>query len=115
MKRGNKTKFGRERNQRTALYKALATALIDNEKIKTTQAKAKALSIFMDRLVSRATNGDLASRKFILQHIGEKSARKLVSEIGPRFKERKGGYTRVTRLGQRGSDGAQMAIVEFVQ
>ena len=112
-KRGNKTKFGRERNQRTVLYKALATALINNGKIKTTQSKAKALSSFIDKLIAKAAIGDLASRKFILKFIDEKATKKLVSEIGPKFKETKGGYTRVIRLGQRRSDGAPMALIEF--
>ncbi len=115
MKRGNKRKFGREKDQRKALYKGLATALIDHEKIKTTQAKAKSLSVFMDKLVSKASTDDVASRKFVLKYVGEKAARKLISEIGPRFKDKKGGYTRVIRLTPRKSDGSPVAIIEFTQ
>lgn len=113
MKRGNKQKFGRVKKQRSALYKALATALIDHGRIKTTEAKAKTISGHIEKLVTKAVKGDLASRKFILQFIGEKAARKLVSEIGPRFKNRQGGYTRIIKLGHRGSDSAPMAIIEF--
>jgi len=114
MKRSNKRKFGRETIQRKALLKALATALIENEKIKTTQAKAKTLSSFTDRLVTRAKRGDVASRRLLLTKVGSKAVNKLMSEIGPRFKERDGGYTRVIKLGQRQSDGSPMAKIEFV-
>ncbi len=113
MRRGKIRKFGRERNQRKALNKALATALIDNGKIKTTQAKAKALSTFADKLVTQALKNNLSSRKFLSQFIGDKAVKKLVSEISPKLKERKGGYTRVIKLGQRKSDGAPMALIEF--
>ncbi len=113
MRRGNKRKFGRETDQRKALYKSLATALIDHGKIKTTQAKAKSLSSFVDRLVSKASSNDLNSRRLILKSIGEKATRKLMSDIGPRFKDKKGGYTRIIRLGQRKSDGSPMALIEF--
>ena len=113
MKRGNKRKFGRVSNQRTVLYKALATALIENGKIKTTQAKAKSLSTYIEKVITKASSSDLTSRKFTLQHVGEKASKKLVSEIAPRFKEKRGGYTRITRLGQRRSDGAPMALIEF--
>jgi|SRR3989344_940461 len=114
MRRGNKRKFNRETDQRKALYKGLATALIDHGKIKTTQAKAKSLSTFVDKLVSKAAKEDAtASKRFILRYIGEKAANKLVSEVGPKFKDRKGGYTRVIKLGQRRSDGSPMALIEF--
>ena len=114
MKRGNKRKFGREKDQRKALYKSLATALIDHGQIKTTQAKAKSLSAFMDKLVVKATHEDMtSSKRFILKHVGEKATRKLLSEVGPKFKDKKGGYTRVIKLGQRRSDGSQMALIEF--
>lgn len=115
MRRGNKRKFGREKNQRKALYKSLATALIDHGKIKTTQAKAKSLSSFIDKLVVKASRDGLESRRFILKNIGEKATRKLISEIGPKFKDKKGGYTRVIKLGQRKSDSSPMAMIEFTQ
>lgn len=114
MRRGNKRKFGREKDQRKALYKSLATALIDHGKIKTTQAKAKSLSIFVDKLVVKATKDDLtSSKRFISKFVGEKATRKLITEVGPKFKDKKGGYTRVIKLGQRRSDGSQMALIEF--
>lgn len=113
MKRSPHRKFNREPIQRKALYKALATALIEREKIETTQAKAKSLSSFTDKLVSRAKKGDLASRRLLLQKVGSKAVTKLMNEIGPRFKGKNGGYTRVIKLGRRVSDGSEMAIIEF--
>ena len=115
MRRGKNRKFGREKNQRKALYKALATALVENGKIKTTVAKAKSLSQFTDKLVTQAKKGDLAARKLIGYNLGDKAARKLMTEIGPKFKNKKGGYTKVLKLGQRVSDGAEMAQIEFTE
>ncbi|MBI2064564.1 MAG: 50S ribosomal protein L17 [Candidatus Yanofskybacteria bacterium] len=113
MKRGKNRKFGRVKNQRKALYKALATALIENGKIKTTAAKAKSLSQFADKLVTQAKKGNLASRKLVGYDLGDKAIKKLMNDIGPKFKDKKGGYTKVLRLGRRISDGAEMAIIEF--
>ena len=115
MRRGKIRKFGREKAQREALYKSLATALIDHGKIKTTSAKAKSLSSFADKLVTTAKKADTVSRRELARTFHPKIVKKLVDEIAPRFSDRKGGYTRVIRLGQRKSDGAFMSIVEFVQ
>lgn len=115
MRRGKNRKFARQRNQRKALYKALATALIEHGKVKTTVAKAKSLSQYTDRLVTRAKKGDLATRRQVRQNLGEKATHKLFSDISPKFKERKGGYTKVLKLGRRLSDGAEMAQIEFIQ
>lgn len=113
MKRGKNVKFGRERTQRQALYKSLATALIDHGKIKTTSAKAKSLSSFTDKLVTTAKKGNIASRRELARTFHPKIVKKLVDEIGPRFNDKKGGYTRVVKLGQRKSDAAPMSIIEF--
>lgn len=113
MKRGNLRKSKRERNQRNALYKGLATALIDHGKIKTTLAKAKSLSTFADKLITTAKKQNLASRRELAMIFHPKIVKKLADEIAPRFSDRKGGYTRVTRLGQRKSDSAEMSIIEF--
>jgi|SRR3989344_7515614 len=115
MRRGKNRKFAREKNQRKALYKALATALIENGKIKTTAAKAKSLSQFTDKLVTKAKKGDLASRKLIGYNLGSKAVKKLMNEIGPKFKNKNGGYTKVSRLGRRISDGAEMALIQFTE
>ena len=114
MKRGNNRKFGRVRKVRKALYKALATALIDHGRIETTLAKAKSLSNFMYKLITKAKKESSVSAQRLLRHdIGEKATKKLVAEVGPKFKEKKGGYTRVLKVGRRLSDGAEMAIIEL--
>lgn len=113
MRRGNKRKLGREKAQREALYKSLATALIDHGKIKTTSAKAKSLSTFADKLITTAKKQDLAARRELARTFHPKTVKKLVDELAPRFADRKGGYTRVIRLGQRKSDAAPMVIIEF--
>ena len=106
-------KFGRKKGQREALYKSLATALVDHGKIKTTSAKAKSLSTFADKLVTTAKKRSMASRRELAKTFHPKIVKKLVDEIAPRFSDRKGGYTRIIRLGQRKSDGAEMALIEF--
>lgn len=113
MKHGINRKFGRVKNQRKALYKALATTLIEHGKIKTTSAKAKSLSKFTDKLVTKAKKGDIASGRLIRHYLGEKATKKLMTDIGPRFKDRKGGYTKVLRLGRRVSDGSEMSIIQW--
>jgi large subunit ribosomal protein L17 len=113
MRRGNERKFGRVRKVRTALYKSLATALIDHGQIKTTEAKAKSLVRVVERLITLAKRGNLNARRELLGHVGEKAVQKLMGEISQANAERKGGYTRIIRLGQRRSDGAAMAIVEL--
>ena len=113
MRRGKQRKFARVRNQRKALYKALATALIEHGKIKTTIAKAKSLSKFIDKLITKAKKDDVVSKRLVRQEIGQKATTRLFTEIGPKFKERKGGYTKVLKLGRRVSDGTEMAQVEF--
>ena len=115
MRRGTKRKFGTKKRLREALYKSLATALVDRGKIKTTTAKAKSLSAFADKLVTTAKKQNMASRRELAKTFHAKIVKKLVDEIAPKFSERKGGYTRVIRLGQRKSDGAEMSIIEFTQ
>lgn len=113
MKRGKNRKFGRKRAQRRALYKSLASALIDHGKIKTTSAKAKSLSAFADKLITTAKKQNLASQRELARTFHPKTVKKLIDNIAPRFSEKKGGYTRVIRLGQRKSDGSPMSIIEF--
>jgi large subunit ribosomal protein L17 len=113
MKRGNQRKFGRDRKVRTALYKSLVTALIDHGQIKTTEAKAKSLSTAIEKLITLAKRENLNSRRELSGHVGEKSAKKLITEVIKAHASRKGGYTRIVRLGQRPSDGAKMCLIEF--
>lgn len=108
-------KFGRERGQRKALLKALATALVFEEKIKTTETKAKALSKFAEKFITKSKKGDIPTRRLLARVFSETAVKKLIDEIGPRYKERQGGYTRIIKLGSRRSDSAKMAIIELVK
>ena len=113
----SKRKFGRVKIQRTALLNSLALNLIVREKIKTTEPKAKELRPFIEKLVTRAKKGDLATRRVIISKLSnrDKEVKKLFEVLAPRYKDIKGGYTRVLKLGARKSDGAPMAIIEFVK
>lgn len=113
MRRGNKRKFNREHVQRKALYKSLATALIEHGKIKTTLAKAKSLSRFADKIITTAKKQNLSSQRDLLETFSPETVKKLVNKLVPEFNDKKGGYTRTIRLGRRKSDGAEMAIIEF--
>lgn len=108
-------KFGREKNQRKALMRSLARNLIRHDRITTTEAKAKALRPFVEKLVTKAKNGTLASRRLASSEIhGAAEVKKLFSETAPRYKERAGGYTRIVKMPRRDLDGAPMAMIEFV-
>lgn len=85
------------------------------ERIKTSQAKAKEVSGFAEKIITRAKKGDLAQRRFLAGLFSSALAKKLIEEIAPRYKERKGGYTRIIKLGPRKSNGARMAIIELVK
>lgn len=113
-KRKKGKKFGRVAEQRKALLKGLASSLILHKKIKTTEAKAKELRRFVEPLVSKAKIGDLHRRRLVRRWLTAPVTKKLFDEIGPSYKERPGGYTRITKLPPRLSDGARMATIEFV-
>jgi len=114
-KRKRGRKLSRKRDQRKALLKALASALFLREKIKTTEAKAREVSIFVEKQITRAKISNLSSRKLLAKKFSPEIVKKLVNEIAPKYKERKGGYTRIIKLGLRKSDGAKMAIIELVK
>jgi large subunit ribosomal protein L17 len=104
-------KLSRERAQRAALLKALAYSLVQREKITTTHTRAKEVARLVERLITKAKNKDV---KTLNSFLGPHLAQKLVQVIAPKFKDRKGGYTRISKLGVRRSSSAPMAIVEFV-
>lgn len=93
---------------------SVARALAQKEKIQTTEAKAKEIAPLMDRLITRAKKDTLHTRRELLRYFDAKLVKKMVEEIGPRYRDRQGGYTRVIKTGPRKSDGARMAIVELV-
>lgn len=107
-------KFHRERGQRKALMKALLTALITYGKIKTTAAKAKALRPEIEKMVTKSRVKDANSMRSVRKVLSVQATRKLFNDISPRYIERKGGYTRIVKLGRRQSDSSQMAQIEFV-
>ena len=94
--------------------KSLAVNLIKNNKIKTTEAKAKELRPFMEKLVTKAKGGDLAKRRTVASIIGILSTKKLFDKIAPKYKDRNGGYTRITKMPRRKTDGSKISIIEFV-
>jgi len=107
-------KLNRTSAHRKALFKNLVLALVKHERIKTTDAKAKELRHFADRMVTLGKRGDLAARRMAFDFMQSRDAvKKLFDEIAPRFKERAGGYTRVVKFGFRRGDAAPLSIIEF--
>lgn len=108
-------KLSRKTAHRKALMSNLASALITHKKIKTTDAKAKELRMFIEPLVTFAKRGDIHARRQVLKKIRHKSiVRELFDNVGPTFSNRKGGYTRITKLGYRDNDCAPISLIEFV-
>jgi large subunit ribosomal protein L17 len=107
-------KFGRVKKVRKSMFRSLAVSLIAHERITTTEAKAKELSRIVEPYITRAKEGDIAARRMLARSLPPRTVKKLVDEIGPRFKERRGGYTRITHLKVRQSDSAPLAVIEFV-
>jgi large subunit ribosomal protein L17 len=94
----------------------LARSLFEHERIKTTEAKAKLLRPYAERLITKAKKGEVHHRRQVLSVIGDRAVvHKLFSDIGPRFSTRNGGYTRILKIGPRQGDGAPMAFVELVE
>lgn len=112
----NVRKFGRKKNQRVALMRGLALSFVRHGSIKTTEAKAKELRPYVEKMITRAMVADLASRRMLLAKLmnNEKELNILINDIAPKYKGRTGGYTRITKLPQRKSDGAPMAIISLV-
>lgn len=107
-------KFGRMTDQRGALAKSLAVALIEHQTIKTTLPKAKELRPFVEKLITRAKKGGLFNRRLVIARLGDvRKGSLLVDEIAPQIK-RESGYLRISKLDNRLGDGAPMAEVAFV-
>ncbi len=118
MRHANKNRtLSRTRRGRTALLRGLAVSLINEGKIKTTEAKAKELRPFAERLVTYAKKATVASRREAASALGEPNPNvivKLFDEVAPKFKERNGGYTRIIKMG-RTLAGRDEAVIEFVE
>ena len=99
--------FGRKRNVRRAFLRSLAEALILRERMLTTEARAKEIRPYVEALITKGKTGTLAARRAITATLGgrEKVAKKVIEVLSPRFKDRKGGYTRITKVVKRSSDG----------
>lgn len=98
------------------MMRNLAESLFVHERIQTTEAKAKALRPYAERLITKAKKGTVHHRRQVLSDIENREVvHKLFADIGPRFAERNGGYTRILKLGQRSGDGAPMALIELVE
>ncbi len=108
--------MSRESGHRKALYRNLVTELLKHEKIVTTEAKAKEIRGMTEKMITLGKRSGLTSYREALAFItDEKVAEKVFSELAPRYKERPGGYTRVTKLQPRLGDGARMAQIELVK
>jgi large subunit ribosomal protein L17 len=106
----------RTSEQRLALLRNLATSLIEAGGIETTEAKAKELRPFVEKLITKARTGTLHARRLAIRHVQKRDAAdKLFREIGPKFAGRKGGYTRIVKTGHRKGDGAEMARIELIE
>ena len=109
-------KLGRTSAHRVAMLSNMAVSLFDHEKIKTTLPKSKELRRTAEKLITLAKRGDLHARRTAAKRVRDKVVlAKLFDDIGPRYTERAGGYTRITKLGTRFGDGAPMAVIELVE
>jgi large subunit ribosomal protein L17 len=115
------SKLGRNSDQRKALLRDLVTDIIIHERIVTTESKAKELKKLADKMITLAKDGSLSARRRAAETVrfeevkeGQNALQKLFSDLGPRYQEREGGYTRVIKTVPRRGDGAPMAIIEFV-
>ncbi len=111
----SKRKFGRTSKERDSFMRGLASALILNSRITTTKARAKELKPYVEKLITKSKAPSLTTTKLLTSRLPKDTAAKLMKEVGPKFASRAGGYTRIRLLPQRTSDGADMAIIEFVE
>lgn len=116
MRHRNKKKIlDRKAAPRKAMLAQLAASVILYEKVKTTDAKAKAVKSVVEKLVTKGATNTLNNRRYLLKHLQTKSAvDKILEVLGPKYKERPGGYTRIVKIGKRRGDGANIVQIEFV-
>lgn len=108
-------KLQRKTGHRKALFRNMSAALIKHEQILTTQAKAKELRPYIEKLITLAKRGGLSNRRLAMSKLGDETQlKKLFDILAERYSDRDGGYTRVIKAGYRGSDAAAMAVIEFV-
>jgi large subunit ribosomal protein L17 len=108
-------KLGRDSAHRKALYSNLAGALIEHGRIRTTEAKAKAVKPFAEQMITLGKRGDLHARRLALAELRSQDVvHQLFADVAPRFSDRPGGYTRIVKLGPRAGDAADMVYLELV-
>src|SRR6476620_6211555 len=109
-------RLGGSPSHQKAILANLATSLFEHGAITTTEAKARVLRPYAEKLITKAKRGDLHNRRQVMSVIRDKSVvHTLFTEIGPRYEERPGGYTRITKIGPRKGDNAPMAVIELVE
>ena len=107
-------KLGRPSDQRRAMLRAMTTYLLENGQIKTTYARAKEVAPIAEKMITLAKKNDLAAYRQALSYITKEDvANKLFHELGPKYADRNGGYTRVLKMGPRRGDAAEMAIIQL--
>ena len=108
-------KLGRDASHRKALYSNLTCSLIEHGRIRTTEAKAKAVKPFAEQMITLGKRGDLAARRQAIAELRSQDVvHQLFADVAPRFAERPGGYTRIVKLGPRQGDAAEMVYLELV-
>jgi large subunit ribosomal protein L17 len=113
--RNSGRRLGRDASHRKALYANLAGALIEHGRIKTTAAKAKEVRPIAEQMITLGRRGDIAARRRAIAYLRSQDVvHKLFSDVGPRFADRPGGYSRIVRLGPRQGDAAEMVYLELV-
>ena len=111
----NNRKLGRATDHRMAMLRALVTYLLENGKVETTLARAKEVGPLTEKMITLGKKGNLAAYRRAMGFITKEDVvQKLFKEIAPKYAERNGGYTRVTRTGERRGDAAEMAVIELV-
>ena len=115
MRHGNvNRKFGREKNQRNALLRSLARSLVIKGKINTTLAKAKEIRPLVEKLVTRGKSDTLSNRRMLITQLGDERVAARLIKTAQNSRTRSGGYLRITKMGPRLGDAAEMALIEFV-
>lgn len=108
-------KFKKTRGQRKSLFSNLASSLILKEKIITTEARAKETRSFLEKSITRAKDGGLANQRLLAKNFGKEALKKLLKELGPRYKSYSGGYTKIIKINPRKSDSAKMVVMELIK
>lgn len=113
----SKRTFDRKRDQRTAFVRSLAEALILRGKILTTEARAKEIRPYVEKLITKGKSGTISARRDISSKLGGRPqvVKKVVDDLSKRFKDQQGGYTRITKVHKKSSDGRKSAVIEFIK